>query len=107
MSKIFGANWRTSVSQIGVAIFSLLTILSALPYSMGDLATIIPPDWKSKVFTIAATATAILRVWNGLVQKDKNVTGGVIQQTAEGAVATRGSQDSSSVLETKQAEPKI
>lgn len=92
MSKLFGANWKTSVSQIGVAIFSLLTLLAALPYQLGEISTIIPPEWKARVFTIGAIATAILRVWNGLNQKDKNVTGGTVQQTVSGDVAKPGTQ---------------
>lgn len=105
--KLFGANWRTAASQIGVALFSLLTVLAALPYQLGDVSLIIPPAWKSRVFIVGAIATALLRVINGLQQKDKYVTGGVVQQTQNGLVASNASQlDSSSVNQTLQSIPK-
>ncbi len=93
MEKILGANWKTTVSGVGTAIFSLLTILAALPDQLGDIAQIIPPDLKSKVVTVGLIATFALRVWNAYVQKDKNVTGGTVQQTTEGKPAADGTQD--------------
>jgi len=41
---------------------STLTALAAAPYSLGDVATIIPPALKAKLFVISAIATLILRV---------------------------------------------
>lgn len=92
MSKLFGANWKTTLSGIGAAFFGLLTLLAALPYQLGDIATIIPADLKGKIFTVGIIATTILRVWNSVQQKDKNVTGGTVQQTASGNVAEPGTQ---------------
>ena len=107
MTKLIGANWKTTVSGIGSALFGLLTMLAALPYDLGNIATVIPPDWKSKIVTVGVVATLGLRVWNSLQQKDKNVTGGTTQQTADGSVASRSAQaESSSVIETTQAAPK-
>ncbi len=102
MTKLLGANWKTTVSGIGSAIFGLLTMLAALPYDLGNIATLIPPEWKSKLVTVGVIATLALRVWNSMQQKDKNVTGGTVPQTADGSVAVA---PSSSVIETKQAEP--
>ena len=81
ISNILGANWKTTVSGIGSAIFALLTAVSALPYTLGDIATIIPPEHKSTIFTVSAIATVLLRIWNSTQQKDKSVTGGTVQQT--------------------------
>ena len=81
ISNILGANWKTTVSGIGSAIFAILTTLSALPYTLGDVATIIPVEYKTKVFTVSAIATVLLRIWNSTQQKDKSVTGGTVQQT--------------------------
>lgn len=53
-------NWKI----VGATLTSLLTMLAALPYQLGDLATIIPPDWKAKVFVVGAIATVVLRLWN-------------------------------------------
>jgi hypothetical protein len=85
MTKLFGPNWQTLISGIGAAIFSLLTVLSALPYTIGEAASIIPPEWKGKVFGLCAISTAILKTWNSIQQKDKNVTGGSVPQTIEAA----------------------
>ena len=41
---------------------SLLTALAAAPYTLGEVATIIPPKWKEKVFVASAIATVILRI---------------------------------------------
>jgi len=46
----------------GSIIMSLLTALAAAPYSLGEVATIIPPEWKQRVFIAGAIATLILRV---------------------------------------------
>lgn len=84
------ANWRTTLSGIGAAIFSLLTIIAALPYEAGGIANVFPVEWKSKILMASAAAAMLLKVINSLVQKDKNVTGGLIQQTASGNVAEPG-----------------
>lgn len=90
--KFLGANWRTTASAIGAGITSLLTILAALPLELGEVATIIPAEWKAKVVVAGAAATLILRIVNGMVQKDRSVTGGTTQQTVSGAVAEAGTQ---------------
>lgn len=92
ISNVLGANWKTSVSGIGSAIFALLTAVAALPYTLGDVATIIPPEYKAKVFTISAIATVALRFWNSVQQKDKSVTGGTVQQTTNFTPVEAGKQ---------------
>lgn len=92
LARIFGANWKTTVSGIGAAIFGLLTILAALPYEMGDVANLFPPAWKAKIAAVAALAAALLKIWNSVAQKDRDVTGGTKQQTVSGAVADPGTQ---------------
>jgi hypothetical protein len=47
-------------------------MLAALPYQLGDVATIIPSKWKSTVVTVGIVAGFVLRVINGTQQKDKN-----------------------------------
>lgn len=86
------ANWKTLVSGIGAGFFFVLTILAGLPYETGGLAEIFPIDWKPTILTISIIATFCLKVWNSVVQKDKNVTGGTVQQTTHGAVADAGTQ---------------
>ena len=64
-------DWKTTLSGIGAAVFSVLTLLAALPYQLGDLATFIPSKYKETVFVVAASAAFILKVINSVVQKDK------------------------------------
>lgn len=92
MGKIFGANWATTVSMIGGVLMGALTWLSTLSYDQGQLALVIPVEYKPMVTKIAGIAALILFAWNGIKQKDKNVTGGIVQQTVSGAVADPGTQ---------------
>ena len=106
MSKILGANWKTSVSGIGAAIFTMLGAIAALPYSFGEIASLMPPQWKGRVAVAGFAAGFILKVWNAIQQKDKSVTGGVIQQTADGSIADPEKLKgvSQSVADTQKAE---
>ena len=51
-----------------------LTVIAALPYQLGDIATIIPAEWKSRVTLAGILATATLKIINSIVQKDANQT---------------------------------
>jgi hypothetical protein len=86
------ANWKTSFSGIGAGIFSALTVMAALPDTLGSVSQIIPDKTKPTVVTIGLIGTIGLRVWNSLQQKQKNVTGGSVQQTISGKVADPGTQ---------------
>src|SRR4051812_5179578 len=101
---MFGANWKTAISGIGAALFSVLTILAALPYESGGIADIFPVTWKSKILVASAIAAFALKVWNSIAQKDKNVTGGSVQQTTDGGVVPPG-RPQSLVAATKAASP--
>lgn len=87
MKNLLGANYKSTLTAGAAALFSFLTVLAALPYSMGDISTIFPPEWKGKVAVAGAVAALLLKFWNGAVQKDRDVTGGVVQQDAQGNVA--------------------
>ena len=45
----------------GAIVMSLLTALAGAPYALGDVATIIPPEWKSKIFIASAVAAVVLK----------------------------------------------
>ena len=51
-----------SLAGYGAIVMSLLTALAAAPYTLGEVATIIPPHWKAKIFVVSAIATVILRI---------------------------------------------
>jgi len=53
-------NW----SGYGAALMSLLAALAALPYTLGDIATIIPSEWKPQVTGASLIAAFILRIAN-------------------------------------------
>jgi hypothetical protein len=48
-------------TRIAAAITSCLTMLAALPYELGEAATIIPPAWKARLVVVGLIATLILR----------------------------------------------
>jgi hypothetical protein len=87
-----GANWQTTLSGIGGAIFECLTLLSGASYALGDVALVIPAPVKAKIFGASLTAQIILKIWNAFVQKSKNVTGGNTQQTMTGDLTKPGDQ---------------
>jgi hypothetical protein len=85
MAKIFGANWKTTVSGF----IALATGAIALKPSIVDF---IPQPWNGYIvgasnFIVFASGGAF-----ALVTKDRNVTGGIVQQTVSGAVAKEGTQ---------------
>ena len=51
-----------TLAGYGSIVMSLLTALAAAPYTLGEVATIIPPEWKERVFVMGAIATMLLRV---------------------------------------------
>lgn len=63
-----------TLAGYGSIIMSLLTALAAAPYTLGEVATIIPPKWKERVFVASAIATLILRVIRDNVQSNPPTT---------------------------------
>lgn len=95
LSKLFGASWQTSI-------WGYITIVAVTVAASPKLINFLPDSiegFVSGVFGIIAAVTAVKFVQN---TKDKNVTGGDVQQTAEGNVASPNSK-SSSVTETIKA----
>jgi hypothetical protein len=92
LTKLIGPNWRTTLSGVGSALTATLSLVAAAPYELGDIATIIPPEWKAKVFGWAAVATFILRVIKSVNTKDKQVTGNNPDKIVVGQVQTKVSE---------------
>lgn len=63
-------NWKTTISGILAALTSALTVIAGLPYQLGDIATIIPAVWKTRVVVAGLIATVILRAINSTAQTD-------------------------------------
>ena len=67
VSFIKKVNWRS----IGAALFSFLTMLSVAPYTLGDVANLIPPKFKVWVFMASSVAAMILRFSNSVKPKEE------------------------------------
>lgn len=106
LANLLGANWKTTVSGIGAAVFAGLTTLAGLPYELGSIAEILPPTWKPLIFKGSLAATILLKVWNSFAQKSKEVTGGTVQQDTSGSAASAAAQNRSPLIDaTKAATP--
>jgi len=85
-SKILGANWQTTLSG------GLQALVTALV--TGTLT--FPSDWSNKG-QVTLFVLVVIGTFFGLKfatqAKDRNVTGGTVQQTASGAPALKGTQD--------------
>lgn len=85
MARIFGANWKTTFTGgLQSVFFAVVT---------GTLA--FPSDWhdpKQVALFVCVFLATFFGVKFAQTAKDKEVTGGVVQQTASGAVADRGTQ---------------
>jgi hypothetical protein len=99
LSKLIGANWRTSlwggITLISVTIATTPSIVAFLPDSIEGYVKGI-----AGLIAFASGGAFLANV------KDKQVTGGIVQQTATGAVASVIAQaQSSSVEDTTKAKP--
>lgn len=50
-----------ALAGYGAIAMSLLTALAAAPYTLGDVATIIPPEWKARLFLVSAIAAVLCK----------------------------------------------
>jgi hypothetical protein len=83
--KIFGANWQTSVS-------GLIVIAAGVIYATPDLIAFLPDSFEPTIKGVAGLIAAVSAAWFAIKAKDKNVTGGSVQQTLSGDVAKPGTQ---------------
>lgn len=51
-----------------------LSALALAPAELGDISTLLPAEWKSKILIAAGVSAFILRVINGVVAKDAETT---------------------------------
>ena len=58
MNKLKDLPW----CKISATLTSALAAVAALPYQLGDISTLIPPEWKAKVTAASIIATVILRL---------------------------------------------
>lgn len=53
---------KSITTAVASEITAFLTILAALPYELGEVANILPPEWKKAVAIAGAFATLGLRI---------------------------------------------
>lgn len=56
---------RLSWSNVSAALLALVTLLAAVPYEAGWVATLFPPAAKPWIFIIGAGSTAVVRLIGG------------------------------------------
>ena len=75
LEKLFGANYRTTLSGTLSAVLALLAGLAAFPDSLGTYSSLLPPPWRDRIFLASAISAALLRIINAAVTKDARVAG--------------------------------
>lgn len=89
-----GANWKTTLSGIATSISFALTMLASLAYGIPTpLTELMSPKMKAYIASFGIFTTAALHIWNSILQKSKDVTGGNTQQTLSGDLAKPGTQN--------------
>lgn len=86
IERLMGVNWRTSITSILTAIGGTLASLAGVTYALGDVAVIISPEWKQKLFILGLALERGCQVLNGFMQKDRAVSG----NKAEGFTVATG-----------------
>lgn len=81
--KMFGANWRTSLS-------GFILLCSGAIALKPDIVNFLPDNIKGYVIGVATFVVFVSGGTFVVSVKDKQVTGGTVQQTASGAVAKEG-----------------
>ena len=99
MPKIIGANWSTTISG---GLFTIAIAIAADPH----LIAFLPASWQGWTQGICGLIAILSGGTFAYQAKSKNVTGGTVQQTADGAVAATPLSASTAVIETIKADPK-
>ncbi len=91
MDTVFGANWRTTLTNMVAMLFTAATAITAAPSELDILPQSLYP-YRGRIIVICGVIAFVSRALNGNFQKDKTVTGGTTQQTTNGNVAAPGTQ---------------
>jgi hypothetical protein len=91
MGKLIGANYRTTLTNLVALVFATATAIAAAPSELDMLPTSLYP-YRGRIIAVCGIVAFVSRLLNGQFQKDKQVTGGTIQQTVNGNVAAPGTQ---------------
>jgi len=75
IERLFGVNWRTTLTGLGTALGGTLAGLAGAMYALGDIALIISPEWKAKLFLLGMAMERGCQVLNSMMQKDRAVSG--------------------------------
>lgn len=95
MHKILGANWVTTVLGWGAILAGSIAVKP-------DLVGFLPANMQPTIVGVCTLVAVVSAGGFAYQVKSKNVTGGVVQQTASGGVAPPDAQNrSASVQDTK------
>jgi hypothetical protein len=85
LARIFGANWRTSL-------YGLATLVSGAIAAKPDMVNFLPDSVRGYIVGIAGFIAFVSGGAFVINAKDRQVTGGAVQQTVSGATADAGTQ---------------
>jgi hypothetical protein len=85
MSKIFGANWWTTL-------WGWITLAAGAIAMKPDVIAFLPDSWEPTISGVAGLITLVAGGVFAAGVKSRRVTGGNVQQTLTGASAAEGSQ---------------
>lgn len=102
MNKVFGANWWTTL-------WGFITVAAGAIAVRPEIIKFLPESWQSTISGVSLFITVVAGGVFSVGVKSKNVTGGMVQQTADGSVANPVAVGgvSKSVADTIKAEPKV
>lgn len=96
MTKLFGANYWTTL-------WGFITVAAGAISARPDIIAFLPDSWEPTVSGVALLITVIAGGVFAVGVKSRNVTGGTVAQTKDGAVAAI---PSTAVIETVKAPEK-
>jgi hypothetical protein len=74
--------WKTTLTGFGAAAVLVLTFLASQPYSNGEIALIIPNEWKPYFVTAGIISAGILAAIRGIVSADASSQRALQEQVA-------------------------
>lgn len=93
-------------TELLAALTALLTALSLIPYELGEVANILPPDFKKWLVIVGAFATVFLKVLN-VIQKthEKAAEEKAVVKLAKVVSEETAEKTASAVLQGSPAKP--
>ncbi len=68
--KLNTANWKTTLTGIAAGLVLVMTFLASQPFTNGELALIVPAEWKPYLALVGIVCAGVLATVRGLVSAD-------------------------------------